>query len=117
MAALVARGIATQCELDDSRYELSRVQAEGAFLVQQTFARWQTRRREEQTALDALVSEENGFARNVRFTRSAPRATASCWVSMDWAPGFLCLPGSRSAPCHPPIRLSSRPSFPRERPG
>jgi HlyD family secretion protein len=58
VAALGARGIATQCELDDSRYELSRVQAEGTLLVQQTFARWEARLREEQTALDALVSEE-----------------------------------------------------------
>ena len=58
VSALVARGIATQCELDDSRYELSRVQAEGRLLVQQTIARWEARRREEQSALDALVSEE-----------------------------------------------------------
>ena len=61
VATLVARGITTRCELDNSRYELSRVQAEGAFLVQQAFTRWQARLREEQTALDALVSEEKRF--------------------------------------------------------
>lgn len=55
--ALAEKGIATQRELDDARYALERVQAEGRLLVEQARTRWQARREEETTALDDLVSE------------------------------------------------------------
>lgn len=55
--ALAGKGIATQRELDDARYALERVQAEGRLLVEQARTRWQTRREDETTALANLDSE------------------------------------------------------------
>jgi HlyD family secretion protein len=57
-ALLATRGIANRHEVDTARYELDRGEAETAVLIQQNSVRWQTRLQEEQTALDALVSEE-----------------------------------------------------------
>jgi HlyD family secretion protein len=57
-ALLASRGIITLHEVDTARYELDRVEAETALLIQQASARWQIRLQEEQTALDTLVSEE-----------------------------------------------------------
>lgn len=55
--ALAEKGIATQRELDDARYALERVQAEGRLLVEQARTRWQVRREEETLALANLASE------------------------------------------------------------
>ena len=58
VSVLTAKGIATARELDEARYALARTQAESDILRQQSLARWQTRRRDEELALIALVSEE-----------------------------------------------------------
>lgn len=55
--ALAEKGIATQRELDDARYALERVQAEGRLLVEQARTRWQARREEETLTLANFVSE------------------------------------------------------------
>ncbi len=55
--ALAEKGIATQRELDDSRYALERVQAESRLTVEQVRTRWHGRREEEGVALDNLISE------------------------------------------------------------
>lgn len=55
--ALAEKGIATQRELDDARYALERVQADGRVTLEQARTRWQARREEESTALANLVSE------------------------------------------------------------
>jgi len=54
---LFNRGLATQRELDDTRYAVERAQAEAILLRQQTLSRWQSRRQEEHLVLIALVSE------------------------------------------------------------
>jgi HlyD family secretion protein len=56
-AELEAKGIATRQELENARYEAGRRQAESRVLIEQTLARWQTRLRDERTALAGLKSE------------------------------------------------------------
>ena len=55
--ALAGKGIATQRELDDARYALDRVRAEGRLLIEQARTRWQMRGEEEAAALANLASE------------------------------------------------------------
>lgn len=57
-AALAARGLVTEQERDDARYTADRAAADLRLLVQQTLASWQTQLRDEENALDQLVSEE-----------------------------------------------------------
>ncbi|HVZ66312.1 MAG TPA: HlyD family efflux transporter periplasmic adaptor subunit [Lacunisphaera sp.] len=54
---LAAKGIATQQEFDNARYEVERLAAETRLLQEQALARWQARLRDETTALAGLVSE------------------------------------------------------------
>ncbi len=54
---LAGKGIATQQELDNARYEVERLQAELRLLVEQTLARWQARLRDERTTQAGLESE------------------------------------------------------------
>jgi HlyD family secretion protein len=53
---LAAKGIASQRELDDARYQLDQTRAAGALLVQQTLTRWQTRLRDEEAERAELES-------------------------------------------------------------
>ena len=55
---LAGRGIATQQELENARYEAERLHAESRLLQAQTLARWQTRLEEAATTLTGLESEE-----------------------------------------------------------
>lgn len=55
--ALAEKGIATQRELDDARYALERVRADGRVLIEQARTRWQMRAEEEGVALATLASE------------------------------------------------------------
>ncbi|MBI2518386.1 MAG: HlyD family efflux transporter periplasmic adaptor subunit [Opitutae bacterium] len=57
-ASLAAKGIASQQELDNARYEADRLHAELRLLVEQTRSRWAARLKDEQTALAELLSEE-----------------------------------------------------------
>lgn len=56
-SALAEKGIATQRELDDARYALERVQAEGRLLIEQARTRWHARSETETAHLEQLVSE------------------------------------------------------------
>lgn len=56
IAALAARGIATQQELDNARYEVARLAAEERLLTEQALLRWHTQCRQEQETLAELVS-------------------------------------------------------------
>ena len=55
---LAAKGIVTEQECDDARYAATRATADLQLLAEQTLAGWHTQLRDEQTALDQLVSEE-----------------------------------------------------------
>jgi HlyD family secretion protein len=55
--ALAEKGLATQRELDDARFAVERVRAEGIVLVEQARTRWRTRAEEESAAVDQLRSE------------------------------------------------------------
>lgn len=59
--ALAEKGLATQRELDDARFALERVRAEGAVLVEQARTRWRTRVEEESRAVAQLRSERARF--------------------------------------------------------
>lgn len=56
-ATLAGKGIATQQELENARYEADRLRAETRLLQAQAQTRWQTRLEETSTALAGLVSE------------------------------------------------------------
>jgi multidrug resistance efflux pump len=55
-STLAGKGIATQQELDNIRYEVGRLQAEAKLFREQNRARWAARRKDEQTALDDQAS-------------------------------------------------------------
>lgn len=59
--ALAAKGIVTQQELDNARYEFERLRAEKALAAEQTLARWQATLREGKSTLANLVTEEQRF--------------------------------------------------------
>ncbi len=63
---LAGKGIATQQELDNARYEAERLQAETRLLKEQTLSRWQSRLREERTAFAGLVSDEQRLDEEMR---------------------------------------------------
>lgn len=90
---LGARGIATRQEVVAARYELDRGEAETALLVQQTSARWQTRLQEEQTALDALVSEEKRLEeeRGLHIIRAPAAGVLLDFIGLN--PGVFVLAG------------------------
>jgi multidrug resistance efflux pump len=72
-AALAAKGIATQQELDNARYEVARLQAEFRLLEERALARWQARLRDEQITLADLVSEQQRLLEeSTRYTVRAP---------------------------------------------
>jgi len=84
---LAAKGIATQQELDNARYEAERLQAESKLLGEQALARWQARLRDERTTLADLVSEEQRLVEEqTHYTLRAP--TDGVLVGfMGWSPG------------------------------
>jgi membrane fusion protein, peptide pheromone/bacteriocin exporter len=57
-AILAGKGIATQQELENARFETERLRAESRLLQAQTLARWQARLEDAVTALEGLASEE-----------------------------------------------------------
>lgn len=70
---LSAKGIATQQELDNARYEAERLEAEIRLLIAQTLSRWQTRLRDEQTAQADLISGEQRLREEAtQYTLRAP---------------------------------------------
>ncbi len=72
---LAAKGIVTDQERDDARYARDRAAADLEMLVQQTLSGWQSQLRDEQTALDQLVSEEKRLQEEL--TLSTVRAPAA----------------------------------------
>ena len=70
---LAGKGIATQQELDNARYEAERLGAESRLLIEQTLSRWQTRLRDERTAQADLVSEAQRLREEqTQYTLRAP---------------------------------------------
>lgn len=65
-AALAGKGIATQQECENARYEAERLRAETRLLQAQALTRWQTRLEEGTTTLVGLVSEEQRMAEERR---------------------------------------------------
>jgi multidrug resistance efflux pump len=91
--ALAAKGIATQQELDNLRYEVERLQADARLLTEQTLARWQARLRDEQTALADLASEEQRLIEEqTHYTLRAPAAGVLVGFT-GWSPGEFVTAG------------------------
>lgn len=92
-ATLANRGIATRQELDNARYEVERLQAEARLFREQTTARWAARLKDEQAALDDLVSTRRRLdEERTRYTVRAP-ATGVLMGFGGWRPGTLLLAG------------------------
>lgn len=92
-AALAAKGIASQQELDNARYEVERLQAESRLLAEQARARWQARLRDEQTARADLVSEEQQLREEqTRYTLRSPAAGVLVGFT-GWSPGGFVTAG------------------------
>lgn len=71
--ALAAKGIATQQELDNARYDVERLGAEKALVAEQALARWQATLREGKSTLANLVTEEQRCAEELaHYTLRAP---------------------------------------------
>jgi HlyD family secretion protein len=86
-ATLAAKGIASQQELDNTRYEVERLQAESRLLAEQARARWQARLRDEQTAQADLASEARQLREEQgRYTLRAP-ADGVLVGFTGWSPG------------------------------
>lgn len=104
-ATLATKGIATQRELDDARYALERVRAEGRLLFEQARTRWQTRREEESLHLSALQSERRRLeSEREQATLRAPSAgTVQGLVGL--APGAHITAGQTVAIISPDDRL------------
>jgi len=91
-ASLAAKGIATQRELDDARFAVERAEAEGRLLSQQAVTRWAARAREEQIALDQLVSEQARLeAERALLTVRSPAAGVLMGFQ-GWSPGGWLAP-------------------------
>ena len=87
---LAAKGIATTQELDNARYEADRLRTESKLLVEQTLSRWQTRLRDEQTALADLASEEQRLKEEqAHYTVRAPAEGELVGFSGLSAGGFV----------------------------
>ena len=70
---LAGKGIATQQDLDNARYEAERLEAESRLLVEQTLSRWQGRLRDELTAQANLASQAEQLREaQAQFTLRAP---------------------------------------------
>ncbi len=70
---LAAQGIITQQELDNARYEWERQQSDARLAQEQALSRWQTRLREESTALADLASEAQRLnEERIHYTVRAP---------------------------------------------
>jgi len=90
---LAAKGIATQRELDNARYEVERLQAESRFLVEQNFSRWQSQLQEEQTTLASLTSEGQRLHEEyTHYTLKAPIDGVLVGFS-GWSPGSFVSAG------------------------
>jgi HlyD family secretion protein len=93
IAGLSARGIVTQRELDDARYGAERAQADAALLVQQALTNWQTRFRDEQTALTDLRSEEKRLQEELLLGTVCAPATGTVQGLTGLTEGTYVLPG------------------------
>lgn len=70
---LAAKGIASQQELDNARYEVERLQAESKLVVEQAIAKWEARLRDERAARTDLESEEKRLREELaQYTLRAP---------------------------------------------
>lgn len=87
---LAAKGIATQQEHDNARYEAERLQAESRLLVEQTLSRWQTRLRDERMAQADRVSEAQRLREEqTQYTLRAPAAGVLVGFNGWSAGGFV----------------------------
>ncbi len=90
---LAGKGIATQQELDNARYEAERLHAESRLLVEQTLARWQSRLREEQVAQADLASEAQRLREEqTQYTLRAPAGGVLVGFS-GWSTGGFVAAG------------------------
>jgi len=90
---LAAQGIATRQELDNTRYEVDRLQAESRLVVEQTLSRWQSRLHEERTTLAGLISEEQRLGEEARhYILRAPASGVLVGFS-GWSPGGFVTAG------------------------
>lgn len=70
---LASKGIATQQELENARYEVERLVSEDTLMAEQMRAQWQNRLREERTLLETLRSEEQRLLAELNlYTLRAP---------------------------------------------
>lgn len=90
---LAAKGIATQQELDNARYEAERLQAESRLLLEQNLSRWQSRLQEERTALAGLTSDAQRLQEETtHYLLQAPAAGVLVGFS-GWSPGGFVTAG------------------------
>ena len=90
---LAAKGIATQQELDNARYEAERLQSESKLLVEQNLSRWQSRLQEEQTILAGLTSDAKRLQEEkTHYTLQAPVDGVLVGFS-GWSPGSFVTAG------------------------
>lgn len=72
-SALATKGIATQQELDNARYELEHLGAEKKLVREQALARWQATLREDKSTMASLDTEEHRLTEELaRYTLRAP---------------------------------------------
>lgn len=84
---LAGKGIATQQELENARYETERLQAESRLLAEQACARWQARLREETTIHADLASEAERLGQErEHYTLRSPAGGALLGFT-GWSPG------------------------------
>lgn len=91
--ALADKGIATRQELDNSRYEVERLQAESRLLREQTRARWAARLKDEESGCADLASTLRQLEeQRTHYTVRAP--VAGVLVGFNgWSPGGQVLAG------------------------
>ena len=90
---LAGKGIATQQEWENARYEAERLRAESRLLAEQSRTRWQARWREETTALAGLVSDQQRLQEErEHYTLRAPAEGALLGFT-GWSPGTYVASG------------------------
>ena len=89
--ALAAKGLLADQERDEARYALARATADRQLVLGQTLSRWQTQLRDEQTALDQLVSEERrlGEERALAIVRAPVAGTVQGLVGLSAGTNIL----------------------------
>ena len=103
--ALAAQGLVTDQDRDDARYARDRASADLEMLVQQTLSGWQAQLRDEQTALDQLLSEEKRLQEEL--TLSTVRAPVAGTVQglIGLNPGTFVIAGQSFGYVSPDDRL------------